>query len=455
MGTRFSGTLARARIARRAGVVAIAITALGALGVSSTARAQQRVALGAIEGRGAALVRSAATRALAERDEIELVRPAEVSKVASRLDVDVSDGRSDISGELDIAAWIEGTVEREGKRVAITMTVVEGSGETLGVMSYSAKNPKLLARRVEANLWKDLGDLITRAQAPAAAMPEPAEELEPEPIEQLDQDGAAEGDENEDEDETAQESEGDGDTELPSALDVGLSFAAFSRSFDYNDDLSGLRSYDLGLGPTLMLKLRWYPGAHFDDGLAAHIGLELRGQFAFGLDSALDDTSFPTSSRGFAAGLRARLPLDEHELAAVFGYANQTFAIDTVEDGGAQIDPGVPSAAYGYLRVGAEVRFAIGETFAIGASAAYLPTLSAGEIDEWFPRGSATGMEGELMLSHALSPSLELSAAFGLQRFAFSFDPEPGDVAEDRPIAGGAVDQYLWGTLGIRWFLGR
>jgi hypothetical protein len=236
---------------------------------------------------------------------------------------------------------------------------------------------------------------------------------------------------------------------------VGLSFAAFSRSFDYKDDLSGLRTYHLGLGPTIMLKLRWYPAAHFDDSFAANIGLELRGAFAFALDSALDDTSFPTSSRALGGGIRARFPVGDHELAAIDGLANQTFAIDTTEDAGVEIDPGVPSTSYTYLRLGAELRFALGDTFALGLAAAYLPTLSTGELekDEWFPRASAKGIEGEMSLSYALTPAFEVIGAAGLQRFAFSFDPQPEDVAANRAIAGGATDQYLWGTLGIRWAL--
>jgi ribosomal protein L12E/L44/L45/RPP1/RPP2 len=444
-----------ARVALRSRwTLLIAATMAVAASASSGASAQQRVAVGAIEGRGAAAVRAAALRALKERDEVEVVGGNEISKISDQLGVDVVDGRMPISGELQIGAWLEGSVEREGKRVAITMNVLDGSGQALGVMSYSAKNPKLLARRIEDSLWKDLGDLIMQGQPPVRVEPEPVAAAEPEAELDAEEQQPAE-EEEEDEDDTAQESDDGGGQDLPSALDVGLSFAGFSRSFDYNDDLSGLRSYDLGLGPTVMLKLRWYPVAHFDDGFAANIGLELRGQFAFGLDSALDDTSFPTSSRAFGAGLRARLPIDDHELAAVVGYASQTFSIDAAEDAGVEIDPGVPSTSYGYLRLGAELRFALGESFALGAGAAFLPTFSTGEIENWFPRASATGIEGELMLSHSLSQALELSAAFGIQRFAFSFNPETTDVAEDRPIAGGAVDQYLWATLGVRWVLGK
>jgi ribosomal protein L12E/L44/L45/RPP1/RPP2 len=438
-------------------------------GLCAPASAQQRVAVGTIDGKGAQLVRAATVRALGDQSDVDVVGAKEVQRTSSRLGVDVAGGRADISAALGIAAWIEGSVEQEGRRVAITMNVVAGSGETLGVMSYSAKNPKLLAKRIENNLWKDLGDLIMAAQAPAGAAPapepmapapepEPQPEAQPAPAEEEEEDEAEE----EDEDDTAQESDAD-DGERPSPLDVGLSFAGFTRSFEYNDDLSSLRSYDLGLGPTVMLKLRWYPGAHFADGVSANIGLELRGQFAFAIDSALDDMTFPTSSQGFGVGLRARLPIDDHELAAVFGYAAQSYSIDAVEEMGIEVDPGVPSISYGYLRIGAELRFAIGESFAIGAAAAFLPVLSTGDIgeDPWFPRASASGMEGELNVSHALTPALELNAAFGLQRFAFSFNPELEDamVTADRPaprrIAGGASDQYLWATLGVRWLLGK
>jgi hypothetical protein len=457
-------TMGHVRLAQLMGAAALLA------GLCAPASAQQRVAIGAIDGKGAQLVRAAAVRALGEQSDVDVVGGKEVQRTSSRLGVDVASGRADISAELGIAAWIEGSVEQEGRRVAITMQVVAGSGETLGVMSYSAKNPKLLAKRVGSNLWKDLGDLIMAAQAPAGvapapeplAAPEPEAQPQPQPAPAEQEAEEEEEEEEEDEDDTAQESDAD-DGDRPSALDVGLSFAGFTRSFEYNDDLSSLRSYDLGLGPTVMLKLRWYPGAHFAGGVPAHIGLELRGQFAFAIDSALDDTSFPTSSQGFGVGLRARLPIDDHELAAVVGYAAQSYSIDTVEEMGIEVDPGVPSISYGYLRLGAELRFAIGESFAIGAAAAFLPVLSTGDIgeDPWFPRASASGMEGELNVSHALTPALELNAAFGLQRFAFSFNPELEDamVTAERPtprrIAGGASDQYLWATVGVRWLLGK
>jgi len=437
---------------------ALIFAAVGALW-GSGASAQRRVAVGSIGGKGGAGVRAAAVRALQEESDVVVVGSKELSRAASRLGVDVDSGKEDISRELQIAAWLEGSVERERRGVAITLQVVNAAdGQTLGVMSYEAKNPKLLARRVERSLWGDLGDLIQHTEAPAGAVAAPAMQEQPAPAEagpapeQEPQEPEAE--QEPEEEEPADEPEEAGG-ELPSPLDIGLSFAGFSRSFEYNDDLSGLRSYDLGLGPTVMVKLHWYPVAHFDGGIPANIGLELRGQFAFGIDSALDDTSFPTSSNAFGVGVRGRMPIDEHELAALIGFGSQSFSIDAAERNGVEIEPGVPSTSYSYLRLGVELRFALGDEFAIGAAAAYLPTFSTGELeDRWFPHAEAAGIEGELSLGYALTPAFELTAAFGIQRFGLTFNPKLEEVPQGRVIAGGALDQYLWATLGMRFQLG-
>jgi hypothetical protein len=240
----------------------------------------------------------------------------------------------------------------------------------------------------------------------------------------------------------------------PSPFDIAVGLAGFTRNFEYKDDLSGLRSYGLDMGPSLGLKLHWYPAAHCESGPAAQIGLDLRGQTAFALDSAFGGSKFPTSAHAFGLGVRGRLPLGEHELAAVIGYAHQTFAIDDASSKTGKLDPGVPSAAYSFARLGLEARLAFGE-FAVAASVAYLPTFSTGEVERMFPNASAAGMEGDVSVSHALSQSFELMATIGVQRFAFDLSPKLSDVKAGRPIAGGALDQYLWGTLGARLVLGR
>src|SRR5262245_3409392 len=119
------------------------------LSSAATASAQKRVAVSRMNGTGGGLVRAAATRALKERSEVVVVPSDEVTRAAGRLGVGLDSGKGEISAELGIAAWVEGEVEKDGKHVAITLQILNGSnGETMGVMSYSAKNPKLLARTV-------------------------------------------------------------------------------------------------------------------------------------------------------------------------------------------------------------------------------------------------------------------------------------------------------------------
>jgi hypothetical protein len=174
----------------------------------------------------------------------------------------------------------------------------------------------------------------------------------------------------------------------------------------------------------------------------------------FAVDSGLEEASYPTSSRALGIGLRGRLPLDEHELAAVFGYASQTFEIDPTKTEGGEIDSGIPGTSYSMLRIGVEARLAFGDVH-VGGAAAFLPVLSTGELEDWFPQASASGLEGELSIGYALSPAFELGASFGVQRIALSMNPTLDDARMLRPIAGGAVDEMIYGTLGARFYVGR
>jgi hypothetical protein len=238
---------------------------------------------------------------------------------------------------------------------------------------------------------------------------------------------------------------------------LGVGLAGFTRDFVYTDNVSKLPLYDLPLGPSLLINANWYPAAHFSSGLAANIGLDLRGQIAFGLDSEVkDNTSFPTSAGGFGLGVRGRFPVGAHEIAGVVGYGRRSYSIGKVESGKTmRMHPFVPSTAYSFLRVGAEAHFALSEKFGLGLALAYLPTFSTGVEKEWFSHSSAKGIEGEVKLGYTLSKSLELNAAFALQRFALAFNPTLDEAKAGKPIAGGAVDQYLSFALGMGWRFGQ
>ena len=442
--------------------------------VAMSASAQTKVVVGDISGKGGGQVRAAIARALQQHDELQLVSSAAVSKAESRLGVEATGrDRVSVSRELGVAAWIEGEVGKSKRGVDVTLQVIAGaSGETMTVMSYESKKPKGLAELAGDSVWSDLGTLLMSAQAPGAAPAQTGQQ--PEPVAERPQanrrpvrEEQAARDEDEDDDKESENGEeaakeeaepeeepSQGDETHPSPLDVGLGVVAFTRHLKYNDDLSGLSSYRLDLGPSIGLQAHWYPVAHFDSGALANIGLDLRARMMFAVDTGLDDQTFSTSSHAFGIGLRGRLPLGEHELGAVIGYANQTFAIASAKTDAGVVDPGIPSASYGFLRLGLEARLVFGAVH-VGAAAAILPVLSTGEVERWFPRSSALGLEGQLSVGYALSRSLELEAAFGMQRIALSMNPELDDVDLGRPIAGGAVDEMLFGTLGACFYLGR
>ena len=220
------------------------------LSSAATASAQKRVAVSRIDGKGGQLVRAAAQRALKERSEVVLVPGDEVTRAAGRLGVGVDSGKGEISSELGIAAWIEGEVEKDGKRVAITLQVVNGAdGETLGVMSYTGEEPEAARAHgreqpVEGPRRSDrAGDRASsaawrRGRARRAAARGRARTGARAGAPSARARAAEEEEEQQAEAEPAQENEAEEDGDRPSPFDVTLAMAAFSRSFEYNDDLS-------------------------------------------------------------------------------------------------------------------------------------------------------------------------------------------------------------------------
>ena len=59
------------------------------------------------------------------------------------------------------------------------------------------------------------------------------------------------------------------------------------------------------------------------------------------------------------------------------------------------------------------------------------------------------GLDANLGLGVELGSSFEIRLMGVLQRYGFSFNPEPGDPR----VAGGATDTYLSGGLLLAWRL--
>jgi hypothetical protein len=356
-----------------------------------------------------------------------------------------------------VDAFIDGKVERERGQHVLTLTITNGAdGDTLEVTSLSARNVGALSRLARKNGWELIEPSLLRARRAeevAAAEPEPVDD-EPAPTEP--EEDPAEEPEESDDDEAGDEAEPD-DEDRPSPLLLELGIAGFSRVLEYRENIDRLPRYEIALPPAVRGTIVWYPGAHFSSGVAAHFGLRLHGQYAFGLSSAVEDADgpdFSTSSHLFEVGLRARIPLDVFEIGASASYGMHGYSLDAAEEAGVEVDPGVPSVGYSYVHLGAELRMQLG-AIGLGIGGAVLPVLGVGDLEDWFPRASGLGIEGSFDVGYALSDALDLFAALAARRYAVTFDPRVEDVGSGRALAGGAVDRYLHVLLGARFVLGR
>jgi len=430
-------------------------SALAALLVAATcgsAAAQTRVAVRPFEGQMAARARDAVAGSLKDSGDYDVVSNKEVERAADSAGADLSEsaGRFAVAQQLGIAAYVEGSVSKRGPNFIVQLKVYDGaSGEALGEAELKAKKPALV-RVVRKQAAGELAAALSRGKAPEAPPPaaeEPAPE-EPEPREQA----AAEAepkDEDEDEGEAASEPEAD-DGERPKAIELGVGLRLTTRSMSYNDAPRSLGESSYKITPAAVLGLRWYPAAHFSSGAAAHVGLEAGLQLMYPIDSEREAQKFETSSLAFDVGLHGRLPVGEHELGLTVGYGQHSVEI---ADGDAGLDPGVPSVAYGFLRLALNARFQLADAIGLRLGAGYRVMLSYGELgeDAWFQRSSGGGLEAEIALAYAFSEALSLEASFGLWRYFLSLEPEPSDesVTNSARIAGGLSDQYLRFGLGI------
>jgi hypothetical protein len=66
----------------------------------------------------------------------------------------------------------------------------------------------------------------------------------------------------------------------------------------------------------------------------------------------------------------------------------------------------------------------------------------------WFPEAKANGMDVGLVFGFALPLGFEIRIGGDYRRYGFDLNPVPPDAPY---VAGGALDQYLGGTIGFAW----
>jgi hypothetical protein len=229
-----------------------------------------------------------------------------------------------------------------------------------------------------------------------------------------------------------------------SALEAGFGFGLITRRFSYHQDVYGfLRDYELPVGPEIALDVRVYPGAFVRPGIPGAFGLELIFERSFGIESERGNgVRFPTIQRILEANAIARLARGGHELALVFGYGHHAFELGRSAPSEPDLDniPDVPSAGYGYLRIGTEGRAVLHDRLALVLGAAYLVVLDTGGIEDplWFPRATAGGMTVSARVVLAVVRNVDVRLGFSYRRYFLDMHSEPGD----RNIAGGALDRF-------------
>ena len=303
------------------------------------------------------------------------------------------------------------------------------------------------------------------ADPAAAATEEPAIEPEAEPAEKApvqEPDASVEADPAEDAAPKARE-EAKSTGPKPYPLELAASFGVFSRTFEYHQDVNeNLRPYRLPFGPTSALRARWYPAAHFTDEMPAHIGIVGEFERSAGTSSTTEEGErFGTAMQQFSVGSRWRALGRHHEFGVSFVYGQHSYLIDGDRASGATAANGlpvdrdyVPDVSYSYLRPGFDARIGFG-IFHVGAGFGYRSVISMGDVgeDAWFPRATAAAIDASLGGGVEVIRDLTLTLGVDVRRYALDMNVEAGDIGQPRDVAGGAVDQYVAGRLGIEWRL--
>lgn len=385
---------------------------------------QRRVVFLELAGPKSTNVRAAIEGALSKLEGWELIaeeealvaRPDEAGKPAERVAV---------AEALGATALLRGEVSG-GRANQLRLSVINAkNGDDIGEVKLKGVNTAGLERAIGRGLGNQLLPLLERTERRRFS-PEELEDEAPE--------------------EAAPKSESSGPR--PSPLEATLGLRAGTRNFRYADDRFGaLRAYKMGLTPAAFVAARWYPAAHFEKGAVAHVGISAAYEQAFLIKSQVNGESYDTTAREWMLGVRGRLPLDDLELGAELDLGEHSFNVDDDPN-----LPFVPDVAYRFIRLGVDARYRSG-SISVGGNFAYRHVTDSGAIatDAWFPRLDVAGLDTGLYAGYSIGSDFELLAGVLYRRYWFKMNPEPGD----RFVAGGALDSYISGFLGVGYRLAQ
>jgi hypothetical protein len=228
-------------------------------------------------------------------------------------------------------------------------------------------------------------------------------------------------------------------------LDIAAGAAVFTRNFTYKDDLyQALQGYSLGAAVAPAAELTWSPlfgGRVYITGhIAMSVGLQSKDQ---------SGTTFPTQALAWGAGLGYRFLIGEKShIGLEARFERQNF---TISGTASNPKPDIPDVGYSAVAAGVDLRLSLFGPVSFVGGAAYRHLFAVGEIGSasWFPRQTSMGLDAKAGIGVELGSSVEIRILGTLQRYGFSFNPEPGDPK----VAGGATDTYLSGGMYLAFRL--
>jgi hypothetical protein len=194
-------------------------------------------------------------------------------------------------------------------------------------------------------------------------------------------------------------------------------------------------------------------------GVLGNIGLEISGLEALFITSKVNASppnfpmgaTFTTIVHDYAGGVRFRIPFGAHELTPSVTGGEHAYVFRS-GGGGDRSLLDLPDTIYRYARFGLEGRLALPAGFSVLVAGGYRLVLNGGgQIhDTFFPRSTVAGADVHGYIAWRALPFMDVRLGAEYTRYWYDMHAQAGD----KLIAGGALDQYLSGTLGAAFVWG-
>jgi len=123
----------------------------------------------------------------------------------------------------------------------------------------------------------------------------------------------------------------------------------------------------------------------------------------------------------------------------------------------------IPDTIYRFIQPGVGARFEFGD-IAVSVSAGYRLILNGAGIhfQQFFPHRSVAGLEADAYVGYRFMGSFEARLSLQVRRYFFAMNSTQADVMQMMAdtgshlpkVAGGAIDQYISGGVGVAWLFG-